>query len=80
MPWYNTKPVVAVTSYWEDVSFRMNCLNLLQFTRDRLVSGVGMGDGVVVQGKTRVIDGRLGKMNRSLRNPVTQLSHALHTN
>lgn len=80
MPWYNTKPVVAVTSYWEDVSFRMNCLNLLQFTRDRLVSGVGMGDRVVVQGKTRVIDGRLGKMNRSLRNPVTQLSHALHTN
>uniref|UniRef100_A0A8D1A3V6 Fer-1 like family member 5 n=2 Tax=Sus scrofa TaxID=9823 RepID=A0A8D1A3V6_PIG len=36
VPWYNTKPVVAVTSYWEDVSFRMNCLNLLQFTRDRL--------------------------------------------
>uniref|UniRef100_A0AC11DNX8 Fer-1 like family member 5 n=1 Tax=Ovis aries TaxID=9940 RepID=A0AC11DNX8_SHEEP len=36
VPWYNTKPVVAVTSFWEDVSFRMNCLNLLQFTRDRL--------------------------------------------
>lgn len=44
VPWYNTKPVVAVTSYWEDVSFRMNCLNLLQFTRDRLVSGVGERD------------------------------------
>uniref|UniRef100_A0A2K6JUX0 Fer-1 like family member 5 n=1 Tax=Rhinopithecus bieti TaxID=61621 RepID=A0A2K6JUX0_RHIBE len=36
VPWYNTKPVVAVTSNWEDVSFRMNCLNLLHFTRDRL--------------------------------------------
>ncbi|XP_008542602.1 fer-1-like protein 5 [Equus przewalskii] len=36
VPWYNTKPVVAVTSYWEDVSVRMNCLNLLHFTRDRL--------------------------------------------
>ncbi|XP_060043508.1 fer-1-like protein 5 [Erinaceus europaeus] len=36
VPWYNTKPVVAVTSYWEDVSFRMNCLNLLFFIRDRL--------------------------------------------
>uniref|UniRef100_A0A8C7BKZ9 Fer-1 like family member 5 n=1 Tax=Neovison vison TaxID=452646 RepID=A0A8C7BKZ9_NEOVI len=36
VPWYNTKPVVAVTSQWEDVSFRMNCLNLLHFTRDRL--------------------------------------------
>lgn len=41
VPWYNTKPVVAVTSYWEDVSFRMNCLNLLHFTRDRLVSDAG---------------------------------------
>nr|XP_028687991.1 fer-1-like protein 5 isoform X6 [Macaca mulatta] len=36
VPWYNIKPVVAVTSNWEDVSFRMNCLNLLHFTRDRL--------------------------------------------
>ncbi|XP_054441637.1 fer-1-like protein 5 [Pteronotus mesoamericanus] len=36
VPWYNTKPVVAVTSYWEDVSFRLKCLNLLHFARDRL--------------------------------------------
>ncbi|XP_012666478.1 fer-1-like protein 5 [Otolemur garnettii] len=36
VPWYNTKPVVAVTSSWEDISFRTNCLNLLHFTRDRL--------------------------------------------
>ncbi|KAM6185251.1 fer-1-like protein 5 [Rhynchocyon petersi] len=36
VPWYNTKPVVAVTSYWEDVSFRMNCLNLLHLARNRL--------------------------------------------
>ncbi|XP_019065151.1 fer-1-like protein 5 isoform X2 [Fukomys damarensis] len=36
IPWYNTKPVVAVTSSWEDVSFRMHCLNLLHFARDRL--------------------------------------------
>ncbi|XP_062933805.1 fer-1-like protein 5 [Cynocephalus volans] len=36
VPWYNTKPVVAVTSNWEDVSFRMNCLNLLHLTRDHL--------------------------------------------
>uniref|UniRef100_A0A8C6QPE9 Fer-1 like family member 5 n=1 Tax=Nannospalax galili TaxID=1026970 RepID=A0A8C6QPE9_NANGA len=36
VPWYNTKPVVAITSNWEDVNFRMNCLNLLHITRDRL--------------------------------------------
>ncbi|EPQ05240.1 Fer-1-like protein 5 [Myotis brandtii] len=42
VPWYNTKPVVALTSYWEDVSFRTDCLNLLHFTRDRL--GLGSED------------------------------------
>lgn len=54
MPWYNTKPVVALTSYWEDISFRVDCLNLLHFTRDRLVSGAGWvcvcGGGAVTEG------------------------------
>lgn len=45
VPWYNTKPVVAVTSNWEDVSFRMNCLNLLHITRDHLVSVQKGGGG-----------------------------------
>lgn len=65
VPWYNTKPVVAVTSYWEDVSFRMNCLNLLHFTRDRLVSGAGGGTG-----KDRDHWRRRGKMKHSHRKPV----------
>ncbi|XP_040849283.1 fer-1-like protein 5 [Ochotona curzoniae] len=36
VPWYNTKPVVAIISNWEDIGFRMNCLNLLHITRNRL--------------------------------------------
>ncbi|ERE92669.1 fer-1-like protein 5 [Cricetulus griseus] len=36
VPWYDMKPVVAVTSKWEDVNFRINCLNLLHVTRDHL--------------------------------------------
>lgn len=63
MPWYNTKPVVAVTSNWEDVSFRMNCLNLLHVTRDRLVS-VQEGAGVA---------GRLRNVYHGTRKPVTPL-------
>ncbi|CAH7227352.1 Fer1l5 [Phodopus roborovskii] len=42
VPWYNMKPVVAVTSNWEDVSFRMNCLNLLHITRDRLKANLNI--------------------------------------
>ncbi|MBZ3885416.1 Fer-1-like protein 5 [Sciurus carolinensis] len=36
VPWYDTKPMVAVTSNWEDVGFRLSCLNALQVVRDRL--------------------------------------------
>lgn len=69
VPWYNTKPVVAVTSYWEDVSFRMNCLNLLHFTRDRLVSGTGWGT-----------DHQEGTWeNEPQRKLATRLTHAFHT-
>ncbi|KAM4867839.1 fer-1-like protein 5 [Thomomys bottae] len=42
VPWYNTKPVVAVTSYWEDVTFRLNCLNQLHITQDRLKANLAI--------------------------------------
>ncbi|XP_049640551.1 fer-1-like protein 5 [Suncus etruscus] len=42
VPWYNTKPVVAVTSFWEDDSFRMSTLNVLYFLRDRLKTNLNI--------------------------------------
>lgn len=51
VPWYNTKPVVAIISNWEDIGFRMNCLNLLHITRNRLVSGTGVGGREWAAGK-----------------------------
>ncbi|XP_069849711.1 fer-1-like protein 5 [Dipodomys merriami] len=42
VPWYNTKPVVAVTSFWEDVTFRMNYINCLHVTRDRLKANLAI--------------------------------------
>lgn len=68
VPWYNTKPVVAVTSNWEDVGFRMNCLNLLHITRDRLVR---------VQERAGV-DGRPRNVHHSTRKPVTPLTCIQH--
>lgn len=60
VPWYDTKPVVAVTSNWEDVSFRISCLNILYLTRDRLVSGVGTEAGGVPRetGSCAAVPGR----------------------
>ncbi|XP_028983374.1 myoferlin [Betta splendens] len=40
LPWANTKPVVVVTSYWEDVSHRLDAVNILLFIADRLESNL----------------------------------------
>ncbi|XP_075458023.1 myoferlin-like isoform X3 [Ascaphus truei] len=36
LPWYDTKPVVAVTSEWEDVTHRLHALNMLQSLHHKL--------------------------------------------
>uniref|UniRef100_A0AAR2K7M5 C2 domain-containing protein n=1 Tax=Pygocentrus nattereri TaxID=42514 RepID=A0AAR2K7M5_PYGNA len=40
LPWANTKPVVILTSFWEDISHRLDAVNIVLFTADRLVSNV----------------------------------------
>ncbi|XP_025904647.1 dysferlin [Nothoprocta perdicaria] len=36
LPWGNVKPVVVLSSYWEDISYRMDAQNLLQHAAERL--------------------------------------------
>ncbi|XP_039769135.1 fer-1-like protein 5 isoform X2 [Ornithorhynchus anatinus] len=36
LPWADAKPVVAVTSFWEDVGYRMDALNVLHAIHTRL--------------------------------------------
>ncbi|XP_041803959.1 myoferlin [Chelmon rostratus] len=38
LPWADTKPVVILNSYWEDISHRLDCVNVLLFIADRLES------------------------------------------
>lgn len=40
LPWGNVKPVVVLSSYWEDISYRTDAQNLLHHAADRLVSAV----------------------------------------
>lgn len=38
LPWADTKPVVIVTSYWEDISHRLDSVNILLHLAERLVN------------------------------------------
>ncbi|XP_060781969.1 myoferlin [Neoarius graeffei] len=40
LPWANTKPVVILTSFWEDISYRLDSVNVILFIADRLQSNI----------------------------------------
>uniref|UniRef100_A0A8C5JN93 Dysferlin n=1 Tax=Junco hyemalis TaxID=40217 RepID=A0A8C5JN93_JUNHY len=42
LPWGNVKPVVVLSSYWEDIGHRMDAQNLLLHGAERLNSGLGL--------------------------------------
>ena len=37
LPWAATKPVVVVNSFWEDISHRLDTINIILFITRRLV-------------------------------------------
>uniref|UniRef100_A0A8C9SUQ4 Myoferlin n=1 Tax=Scleropages formosus TaxID=113540 RepID=A0A8C9SUQ4_SCLFO len=40
LPWANTKPVVVLTSFWEDISHRLGAVNILLYIVERLQSNI----------------------------------------
>ncbi|XP_051779715.1 myoferlin-like isoform X2 [Erpetoichthys calabaricus] len=40
LPWSNSKPVVVLTSYWEDIGHRMDTVNIILSMADRLQSNI----------------------------------------
>uniref|UniRef100_A0A8B9L780 Myoferlin like n=1 Tax=Astyanax mexicanus TaxID=7994 RepID=A0A8B9L780_ASTMX len=40
LPWADTKPVVILTSFWEDISHRLDSVNIILFIADRLQSSL----------------------------------------
>ncbi|KAI4891587.1 hypothetical protein NFI96_020979 [Prochilodus magdalenae] len=40
LPWANTKPVVILTSFWEDISHRLDSVNIILFIADRLKDNI----------------------------------------
>uniref|UniRef100_A0A8C7HF93 Myoferlin n=1 Tax=Oncorhynchus kisutch TaxID=8019 RepID=A0A8C7HF93_ONCKI len=37
LPWADTKPVVILTSFWEDISHRLDSVNIILYIADRLI-------------------------------------------
>ncbi|XP_062859429.1 myoferlin [Trichomycterus rosablanca] len=40
LPWANTKPVVAIMSYWEDISHRLDAVNIILYIAHRLKENI----------------------------------------
>ncbi|XP_076830135.1 myoferlin isoform X2 [Brachyhypopomus gauderio] len=40
LPWADTKPVVILTSFWEDISHRLDSVNIILFIADRLQANI----------------------------------------
>uniref|UniRef100_A0AAY4D2T6 C2 domain-containing protein n=1 Tax=Denticeps clupeoides TaxID=299321 RepID=A0AAY4D2T6_9TELE len=40
LPWSKTKPVVTLTSFWEDISHRLDSVNIIMHIADRLQSNI----------------------------------------
>ncbi|KAK3573905.1 hypothetical protein QTP86_033047 [Hemibagrus guttatus] len=40
LPWADTKPVVILTSFWEDINHRLDSVNIILFIADRLQANI----------------------------------------
>ncbi|MEQ2168660.1 hypothetical protein GOODEAATRI_017114, partial [Goodea atripinnis] len=60
LPWANTKPVVVLTSFWEDISHRLDTVNIILYITRRLPQN-SMPDVVIwmLRGEKRVAYSRI---------------------
>ncbi|XP_044153212.1 myoferlin isoform X6 [Bufo gargarizans] len=59
LPWSSTKPVVTLTSYWEDICHRYDIVNILQAMTERLHSNISALKSAI---HAKVPDARLAEI------------------
>ncbi|KAK1166436.1 myoferlin isoform X3 [Acipenser oxyrinchus oxyrinchus] len=69
LPWSNIKPVVILTSYWEDISHRMDAVNIIQNMTDRLQNHISSLKTALL---AKVSDTRLAEIWLKLVNQVIE--------
>ncbi|XP_035461979.2 myoferlin isoform X1 [Scophthalmus maximus] len=74
LPWANTKPVVILTSYWEDISHRLDSVNVLLSVAERLESHLTSLKTAIL---AKVSEARLGEIWVKLINHMIDDLHSL---
>uniref|UniRef100_A0A671PIH2 Myoferlin-like n=1 Tax=Sinocyclocheilus anshuiensis TaxID=1608454 RepID=A0A671PIH2_9TELE len=71
LPWADSKPVVILTSFWEDISHRLDAVNIILYISDRLPQN-SMPDVIIwmLRGEKRVAYARI---------PANQVLYSTHS-
>uniref|UniRef100_A0A673I2N8 Myoferlin-like n=1 Tax=Sinocyclocheilus rhinocerous TaxID=307959 RepID=A0A673I2N8_9TELE len=67
LPWADTKPVIAITSFWEDISHRLDSLNIILYISNRLQTNLSVLKSAV---QSKATDERLVEIWLKLMNHV----------
>ncbi|KAJ7992465.1 hypothetical protein DPEC_G00278830 [Dallia pectoralis] len=67
LPWADTKPVVILTSFWEDISHRLDPVNIILYIADRLGSNLTSLRTAIL---AKVSDARLAEIWLKLINQI----------
>ncbi|KAM4715581.1 myoferlin-like [Anableps anableps] len=69
LPWANTKPVVVLTSFWEDISHRLDSVNIILYITHRLQSNLNAFKTAIL---AKVSDSQLAEVWMKLLNQLIE--------
>ncbi|XP_039509145.1 myoferlin isoform X4 [Pimephales promelas] len=69
LPWGDTKPVISITSFWEDISHRLDSLNIILYISNRLQTNLSMLKSAVL---SKATDARLVEIWLKLINQLME--------
>ncbi|ROL41004.1 Myoferlin [Anabarilius grahami] len=69
LPWGDTKPVISITSFWEDINHRLDSLNIILFISNRLQTNLNMLKSAVL---SKATDARLVEIWLKLINQLME--------
>ncbi|XP_077062218.1 myoferlin isoform X6 [Siphateles boraxobius] len=69
LPWGDTKPVISITSFWEDISHRLDSLNIILYISNRLQTNLSMLKSAV---QSKATDARLVEIWLKLINQLME--------